>query len=78
MIDIVTDIFPLQDVKVEFRIPSTEPTPDNVDNMKTPKGKMTVELVPEREAIPFEKKGDVISFVVPRIEGHQMVSVSVR
>lgn len=48
------------DVKVELRIPFS------------PK---EVRTVPERGNLPFEYDGRYVSFVVPRVKGHQMISV---
>jgi hypothetical protein len=35
----------------------------------------TVELVPQREAVPFTTAQGRVEFVVPKVEGHQMVAL---
>lgn len=36
----------------------------------------SVACVPEQEPLGFEQNGGRVEFVVPRIEGHQMVAIS--
>jgi hypothetical protein len=57
-IDVIEDVIPLYDVKV---------------SMRTGKGVSRVACVPEGDALHFEQKGDRVEFIVPKIEGHQMV-----
>jgi hypothetical protein len=59
-IDVIEDVIPLYDVKVSIRV-----------------GKKVgrVACVPGGDALHFEQKGDRVEFVVPRIEGHQMVEL---
>ena len=60
--DIIEDEIPLHDVKVKLRpLDAAEVT--------------SVRLVPEGEALPFDRDGDVVCFSVPRVVGHAMVEV---
>jgi len=87
--DVVTDIIPLTNVRVELRVPISEEitsssTPPVSSQNGTPPDKankassVTVELVPECKPLEFERKGNVVSFVVPYVAGHQMVCLTVK
>lgn len=58
--DIIQDVIPLHDVRVEVARP-TKPK--------------SVKLVPRGEAIDFEYTGGAASFTVPRVDGHAMVEI---
>lgn len=59
--DVIEDVIPLYGVRVSVRVP---------DSVKR------VAAVPQGEAIPFEMNGGRVEFVVPAINGHQMIEVS--
>ena len=60
-IDIIEDVIPLYDVRVSVR---------------TGRPVKTVTCVPDGEALPFEWRNYRVSFVVPKIEGHQMIELT--
>ena len=43
--------------------------------MRAPENVRTVVLVPENEPLDFEQKDGRVEFVVPKLEGHQMVAL---
>ncbi len=59
--DIIEDVIPLYDLKVSVR-------PDRPVKAVT--------CVPEMRALPFWREGDRLCFVVPKLEGHQMVEIA--
>ena len=59
-IDIIEDVIPLYRVKVALRAP------------RPVRG---IACVPQMEGLAFESNGGYVEFVVPKIEGHQMVAV---
>jgi hypothetical protein len=59
-IDIIEDVIPLYDVRVAIRAPRLV---------------QSVTCVPQMEELEFESGHGYVEFVVPRIEGHQMVTV---
>ncbi len=59
-IDIIEDVIPLYDVRVAIR---------------APRPVQSVTCVPQMEELEFESGHGYVEFVVPRIEGHQMVTV---
>jgi len=59
-IDIIEDVIPIYDVKASVKVP---------DKIKK------VVLVPEMRSIDFELKKGRIEFVIPKVEGHQMVEL---
>ncbi len=61
-IDILEDVPPLHDVPVTLHLP--QPV-------------QTVKLAPEGRELPFEQWDDACRFVVPRIEGWQMIELTV-
>lgn len=60
-LDIVEDVIPLHEVPVSVRVDS-EP--------------QSVRLVPQGEEIDWTRSGGRVSFVIPRIEGTQMVEIA--
>ena len=60
-IEVIEDVIPLHNVSVTVHLP------------KFPK---VVRLVPGDETLNFETDGRRVSFVVPGVEGHQMVELS--
>ena len=60
-IDIIEDVIPLYNLKVSVRVS------EQVGS---------VACVPEQEPLDFRQHGGRVEFVVPRIEGHQMVAIS--
>lgn len=61
--DTIEDVIPLHDLRVSVRLE---------------KGVAGVTLVPQGTALPFEIEGHRASFVVPRVDGHQMVEIGYR
>lgn len=61
--DTVEDVIPLHDLRVSVRLE---------------KSMAAVTLVPQNTALPFEMEGHRASFVVPRVDGHQMVEIAYR
>lgn len=57
-VEIIEDIVPLYEVKVEVRLPVEV---------------AHVYLAPQMEAVPFEKTAHGISYIVPKLDCHQMV-----
>ena len=58
--DTVEDVIPVYEIGLTLNLPK----------------KVTgVRLVPEGEALRFEQ-GDALTFILPRLEGHQMVELS--
>lgn len=60
-LDIVDQVIPLHDISLALRCP------DSVQAVRT---------VPEGEALPFTREGDILRFTLPKLTGHQMVEVS--
>ncbi len=60
-IDILEDVIPLYDLEVSVRV--SQPV-------------KAVTCVPELVALPFERKDGRLSFVLPRLHGHQMVEIT--
>lgn len=56
--DVVEDIIPLSDVRLSVRCGAKV---------------RRVSLVPGNEALPFQRVGERVEFIVPRVSGHQMV-----
>ena len=59
--DTIEDVVPLHDLAVSVR---------------TEKQVTQIRLVPEEQAIPFEQQGNRVTFIVPRLNGHQMIELS--
>jgi hypothetical protein len=59
-LDIIEDVVPIFEVPASVRVEGAV---------------QTVELVPQREAVPFAMRGGRAEFVIPRVEGHQMVVI---
>jgi hypothetical protein len=59
--DIIEDVIPIFDVKV---------------SVKTPKSVRDVVCVPEHEPLKFQQKSSRIEFVLPKLEGHQMIALN--
>ena len=59
--DVVEDVVPLLGVKVSLRVP---------------KHVRRVETAPQGARLAFTEKAGRVEFVLPRLEGHQMVAVS--
>ena len=59
----IQDLIPLHDIAVSVS------TDDRVSGVR---------LVPEGDALAFEQNAERVSFVVPRVVGHQMVEISLR
>jgi hypothetical protein len=59
--DVVEDVIPLHQVAVSVRVPGDV---------------RSVTLVPQMEDLPFELRGGRAEFVVPRVDGHQMVALA--
>lgn len=60
-IDIIEDVIPLYNLQVSVRVSEQV---------------RSVACVPEQEPLGFEQNGGRVQFVVPRIEGHQMIAIS--
>ncbi|HOS93784.1 MAG TPA: hypothetical protein PLQ54_10760, partial [Armatimonadota bacterium] len=59
--DIIEDVIPLFHVPVSVRVA----------------GAVTaVTLEPQAEAVPFAQAGDRVEFIVPKVDGHQMVAIA--
>jgi hypothetical protein len=58
--DIIEDVIPIFDVQVSLR---------------TPRAARSVTCVPGGESVPFRETDGRLEFVVPRVNGHQMVAV---
>jgi hypothetical protein len=56
----IEDITPLHDVSCKLRLPG-EPA--------------SVRIVPEGKKLPFTYANNVVSFTIPRMDGHVMVEV---
>jgi hypothetical protein len=76
-------------VRVELRLPEAATAADTkTTTAKGAKkengvgGGISLELVPGGNALEFEKsenkEGTIVSFVVPRVVGHQMVCLSIK
>jgi hypothetical protein len=59
--DIIEDVIPLHDVKVR---------------LKTSKNVKSVRLVPQKENIDFEFNNGAVQFIIPKVNGHQMVEIA--
>jgi hypothetical protein len=60
-IEILEELVPLHDVACAIR---------------PPKRVREIRLVPSGEPLAFLREGDAVSFVLPRLEGHQMLELS--
>ncbi|SHF23698.1 Beta-galactosidase trimerisation domain-containing protein [Caldanaerobius fijiensis DSM 17918] len=60
-IDIIEDVIPLYNINV---------------SIKVPKEVKEVVCVPEGKPLAFEIKGNRVEFVVPEVNGHQMIAIS--
>jgi hypothetical protein len=58
--DVIEDVIPLHDVAISVRVPGV------VTHVAT---------APQGEALPFTMRGDRVEFVVPTIQGHQMIEL---
>eukprot|EP00026_Physarum_polycephalum_P001900 Phypoly_transcript_01903.p1 GENE.Phypoly_transcript_01903~~Phypoly_transcript_01903.p1 ORF type:complete len:926 (+),score=182.85 Phypoly_transcript_01903:61-2778(+) len=85
-VDVVTDVLPLSDVRVELRLPETPadskapPPAKGAKKENGVSGGISLELVPGGKPLEFEKseKEGKVSFTVPRVVGHQMVCLSIK
>ncbi|MDJ0752214.1 MAG: beta-galactosidase trimerization domain-containing protein [Ardenticatenaceae bacterium] len=59
--DIIEDVIPLHDVAVDVRVPQRV---------------RRIQLVPQEEMVPYTSDPGVVHFVVPRVNGHQMVEIA--
>ncbi len=59
--DIIEDIIPLYDLKI---------------SVKTPKKVRRVIQVPQKKSLKFTRRSNYIEFVLPKLEGHQMIELS--
>jgi hypothetical protein len=59
--DIIEDVIPIFNVKV---------------SVKAPKGVQGVVCVPEQESLEFQENNGRIEFVLPKLEGHQMIALN--
>jgi len=59
-IDILEDVIPLYQVSL---------------SVKTARAVKSIALVPQQEDIPFQQGNDKTQFIVPRLDGHQMVEI---
>jgi len=59
--DIIEDVIPIFDVKV---------------SVKAPKGVQDVVCVPEQKPLEFQPNSGRIEFVLPKLEGHQMIALN--
>ena len=59
--DVIEDVIPIFDVKV---------------SVKAPRSVKGVVCVPEQDPLKFEQKNGRIEFVLPKLEGHQMVALN--
>jgi len=60
MVELIEDLVPLHDVPVKVRLDAPV---------------ASVRLVPEGDALDFDSQNGALSFVVPRVMGHQMVEI---
>jgi len=60
--DVIEDVIPLYKVKVSVRVGARVPT--------------RVTLEPQGEELPFEQQGGRVEFVVPELNGHQIVAIA--
>ena len=58
--DVIEDVLPVHDVKVSVRVP---------------KKVRSVERVPDGGALDFQVAGGRVEFVLPKLEGHQMIAL---
>ncbi|MFC1714254.1 beta-galactosidase trimerization domain-containing protein [Candidatus Poribacteria bacterium] len=61
--DVIEDVIPIFNVKVSVNIP---------------KGVREVVCVPEQKALEFEQKGDRVEFILPELNGHQMIALNLQ
>ncbi len=59
-VELIEDLVPLHDVAVKVRLDSPV---------------QSVRLAPSGEDVPFERFGGGVSFIVPRVLGHQMIEI---
>jgi len=60
-IDTIEDIIPLYNIKISIKL---------LENLKD------IQLVPEKEELKYEVKDGRVEFVVPKVNGHQMISIN--
>lgn len=60
LIDVIEDVIPLYQVKVSVKVPQQV---------------NTVNLVPEQETLTFKQNGGRVEFVLPKLNGHQMIEL---
>ena len=58
--DIIEDVIPLFNVKF---------------SVKAPKKVLEVSAVPEKSKLPFQQQTGRIEFVLPKLDGHQMIAL---
>lgn len=58
--DIIEDVIPIFNIKV---------------SVKAPKRVLDVSIVPEKTKLPFQQQAGRIEFVLPKLEGHQMIAL---
>jgi len=61
--DVIEDVIPIFNVGVSVKVSGS------VQN---------VTCVPDQESLEFEQKGDRVEFVLPKLEGHQMIALNFR
>ncbi|WP_028563798.1 alpha-amylase family protein [Paenibacillus pinihumi] len=59
-VEIIEDIIPLHDIKSSVRLPAAA---------------KRVYLAPQGEELAFEQNGNIVSYVLPRLECHQMIVI---
>jgi len=59
--DVIEDVIPVYDVQVSVRAPN---------------GVKAVARVPEEEELEFTRSGERLEFALPRLEGHQMIALT--
>jgi hypothetical protein len=59
-IDIIEDVIPLYEVKISIKVPQQV---------------KAVTLVPKQEALTYDQQGDRVEWVLPKLDGHQMIAL---
>ena len=59
-LSVIEDVLPLIDIRV---------------SVKVPEAVVSVTCVPQQAPLAFEQKGDCVAFVLPLLEGHQMIAL---
>ncbi len=62
-IDIIEDVIPVYDLDLSVRLPGSI---------------RSVRMVPQQQHLPFHTETDRVGFTVPKIEGHQMIELTVQ